>query len=63
MIGVLALLVLFIVLLVRGVSGGSPAGPSQGRPHRSAIDILEERFAKGEINRDEFEERRRILEN
>jgi putative membrane protein len=29
----------------------------------SAIQILEERFARGEIDRDEFEERRRVLES
>jgi putative membrane protein len=29
----------------------------------SAIQVLEERFARGEIDRDEFEERRRVLES
>jgi putative membrane protein len=37
-----------------------------GMRHRisggSAIDILKERFAKGEINQAEYEERRRLLE-
>jgi len=28
---------------------------------RSAIDILNERYARGEIDRNEYEERRRIL--
>lgn len=30
-------------------------------PGRTPQDILEERFARGEITRDEFEERRRVL--
>jgi putative membrane protein len=33
-------------------------GSSDGR----AIDILKDRFARGEINQAEFEERRRLLE-
>ena len=33
-----------------------------GRGGSSAQRILEERFARGEIDRDEFEERRRTLE-
>ena len=48
----------FIVLIVWGIgqtSGGNRSGGSR------AIEILEERFARGEIDRDEFESRRRDL--
>jgi putative membrane protein len=31
-------------------------------PHKTAMDILRERFAKGEINREEFEEKRDVLQ-
>lgn len=31
------------------------------RPQRTALDILEERFARGEIDADEFDTRRRQL--
>ena len=38
--------------------------PRDARSDRlTAIQLLEERFARGEIDRDEFEERRRILES
>lgn len=55
-----ALVVAGLWLLVRAISGRSalPSGPRGS----SARTILEERFARGEIDRDEFEERRRILE-
>jgi len=37
---------------------GGPALPTSADP---AADILRERFARGEIDREEFEERRRVL--
>ncbi|MGZ8785678.1 MAG: SHOCT domain-containing protein [Acidimicrobiia bacterium] len=47
--------VVLIVWAVRGLSAKqSPGG-------RSALDILEERFARGEIDAAEFSERRREL--
>jgi putative membrane protein len=36
-------------------------GDSQPVPGRTPLDILRERFARGEIDKDEFEERRRVL--
>ncbi len=49
-----------VVWLVRG------AIPSQGRDgsrsRSKALAILEERFARGEIDRDEFEQRRTALQ-
>lgn len=38
-------------------------GDSAGRPKdNAALDILKERYARGEIDRDEFEKRRRALQ-
>ncbi|MBI2304851.1 MAG: SHOCT domain-containing protein [Chloroflexi bacterium] len=52
-----------IVALVRGLS--QPSGPS-GRdygptPSETAIDILKKRYARGEINKEEFEAKKRDL--
>jgi putative membrane protein len=57
MLSVLALIVAVIVLAVRWFGGGSTSRNEQNR----AMDILGERFAKGEIDKNEFEERRRAL--
>ncbi|MBW3620767.1 MAG: SHOCT domain-containing protein [Actinobacteria bacterium] len=57
---------LFLVLIVGGIwlavrafqgdSGSSATGSS-------AMGVLEERYARGEIDREEFEDRRRVLES
>jgi putative membrane protein len=61
MIVFVGVVVFVIVLLVRwlGPSGHS-ASPHQPSANRS-LDILKERFARGEIDKEEFEERRRVL--
>jgi len=64
MIFYIALLVGVIVIVVRWLSGTSLGGhlpPS--RAESNALDILKERFARGEIDKDEFDERRRVLES
>jgi putative membrane protein len=54
-----ALIVVGIVVLVRSSSvDGRVTGRSD---HNRALDILDERFARGEIDRQEYEERRSIL--
>jgi len=55
-----------VVLLVRWLGGGSAAGgrgrgPGQGG--RSPLDILKERYARGEIDDEEYARRRRVLED
>jgi putative membrane protein len=54
-------LIALVFLAVRWLSaerGQQPLGPSGGS---SALSILEERFARGEIDKDEFLERKRHL--
>ena len=62
MILVLAVVIAVAVLIVRSV-GGPWQGtvPPHYPPHRTPVDILKERFARGEIDKNEFEERRRVL--
>lgn len=63
--GMLVLSLLFLALIGGGVwlvvralrSDGSTSRPTESR----ALTILEERLARGEIERAEFEERRRSL--
>ncbi len=58
-----AVVIVVVVLAVRWLGGaghGAVAG-AEPRSEKTPIDILEERYARGEIDQDEFEERRRIL--
>ena len=49
------LIVIGIVVLMRSTSGSGPQSP----PHsKSALDVLKERYARGEINKQEFEEKK-----
>ncbi len=61
MIAVLAAVVFVVVLIIRWLGGETPGRPS--RSENSALDILRERFARGEIDKDEFEQKRRALDD
>lgn len=55
-----ALLIAAVVVLVRYVWGSdrSPAG----RQEKTALDILKDRYARGEIEREEFQQKKCDLE-
>lgn len=55
----LGLIVVAIVLVVRWLGGGHVTASAPRE--KTALEILEERFARGEIDKDEFEERRNLL--
>ena len=58
-----AVVIVVVVLAVRWLGGAGHAAAVGPHPRsgKTPIVILEERFASGEIDKDEFEERRRIL--
>ena len=56
-------IILLIVLLVRWIGGSSQSGGLNAPPQAMPLDILKERFAKGEIDKKEYEERRKVLSN
>lgn len=60
MVLILGIIVGVVVLLVRWLNGTRTA-PSEPRREERALDILKERFARGEIDKDEYEERRSII--
>ena len=59
----LAILVTAVVVLVRWLDGSRSRHPVDGstRLAPEPFDILKERFARGEIDKAEYEERRNIL--
>ena len=64
MIIFVAVIVILVVLVVRWLGGsgsGLSAHPHTLPPGKTPVDILKERFARGEIDKEEFEERRRAL--
>ena len=56
----IAAIAVAIVLVVRAVGGGAAAGKPRGGGG-NALDILDERFARGEIDSQEYEDRKRVL--
>ena len=53
------LVILGIVVLVR--RGGGASAPSGTPASKAALDMLNERYARGEIEKQEFEEKKRDL--
>jgi putative membrane protein len=58
---VVALLIAAAVWLVR-VSWGAGEVPARAGPRSSALDILNERFARGDIDREEYLQKKRDLQ-
>mgnify|MGYP001589352645 FL=1 len=52
-----AAIIIFIVWLVREVGGRN----NEKHNSNSSLDILKERYAKGEINKEEFEQKKKDI--
>ncbi len=62
MAGFWGLVIAGIVVLVRYLAGSRQGGgPAAGSGRSSAEEILAERFARGEIDQDEYTRRRQLL--
>ena len=63
MILFLVLIVAVVVLIARGAGGARWSPPaSKEVHHQTAMQILEERYARGEVNREEYLQIKRDLE-
>ncbi len=60
MIVFIGAIVIVVALLIRWFSG-APIGPTAAKTGNAPVDILKERFARGEIDSKEFEERKKLL--
>jgi putative membrane protein len=49
-----------VIMVARWLGGAGSGGAARGA-ERTALDILRERFARGEIDQQEFEQKRRVL--
>ncbi|MGM0983401.1 MAG: SHOCT domain-containing protein [Pseudomonadota bacterium] len=58
------LVILGVIALVRWLwMSGTGSGKDGGEaPRKTALDILQERYARGEIEREEYERKRRDIE-
>ncbi len=59
-IAIIGLIVWAVVVAVRR-SGGTESGGSTGRTEDSALEILKQRYARGEIDKEEYEARKKDL--
>ena len=62
MMGFWALIIVGVVLLIVWLVRQQPGGQSTRMSEDRALSILRERFARGEITQEQFEEMRRALQ-
>jgi putative membrane protein len=58
----IAAIIIVVALVVRWLGEPSHGAAPQRHPGKTPLDILKERFARGEIDKPEFDERRQVLE-
>jgi putative membrane protein len=57
----LVVLVVVVAAVLRWLHGGAASPLSFTGNRKRALEVLEERFARGEIDKDEFQEKKRLL--
>ncbi len=57
-----AIMIVFVIACIVVMSSMMRGGMHQRDRRREPLDILKDRFARGEINQAEYEERRRLLQ-
>lgn len=64
MVGVVLLVVVVVRVIAGGVRGGGAieSARPRGRPETPARQLLDERYAHGELTTEEYHERLRVLE-
>ena len=55
--------ILLIVVIVWAVKAIMPADRNNQRTDKSPMEVLQDRFARGEIDEDEYQRRRKLLED
>jgi putative membrane protein len=60
-LGMLVFMLLLAIIFCR--RGGMCCGPWGHAGHRTPLDILKERYAKGEISKDEFDRMKRDIQD
>jgi putative membrane protein len=61
MVVFLIAMIVGIIFLIRGLVMSTGAGTHGTKLENSALEILKQRYARGEINKEEFEEKKRGL--
>jgi putative membrane protein len=57
------LIILGIIVLVKWLSGGSATSRADRAGEGRALEVLKERYARGEIGKEEFEQKKRDLKD